>query len=242
MSKQSGDRMMEHLVIEHAYKAERGWPEVITMDQELKTSSGTHFCVVKGKDGCLLTDWHSKQSQKDALELPKSACTLIAHVAESFGARRPYQIPCYTDACINDVCYRGHPCYCSTTAWHDWAYISWRYSDERGGEFDASSICRIECFVDFTWAQGHVFLEEEDIDVIPGHYVVVTCIDDHSVSHACNSKLMLVGCMLKKKKFFLAPIEAIISPAFVIEGILDKKDECIIVENHQVWGRSFNEF
>jgi hypothetical protein len=48
--------------------------------------------------------------------------------------------------------------------------------------------------------------------------------------------------MLNKKKFFLVPIEAINSPAFVIEGILNKEDECIIVENHQVWGRSFKEF
>jgi hypothetical protein len=109
-------------------------------------------------------------------------------------------------------------------------------------ESDIAFIARIEFFVNFTWAFGHVILDKGDIDVTPGHYTVVTCLSDSSLKHAPNSKLMLFGEFPVSNRFYLAPVESIFKPVFVVEGIRERSNQVVVVEHRDIWSHCFHDF
>ena len=120
--------------------------------------------------------------------------------------------------------------------------MQWLYEDENGDDVTSSSLCRIEFFVDYSWATGHVFIQKDSIDVSPGHYVVVSCVLDGSLHYAHNSKMILIGEMEVDRKLYLAPVEAINAPAFVIEGLCANPNDVIVAEPRKTWCRWFPSF
>jgi hypothetical protein len=242
--------MLDHFVIEHAYKAGRDWLEdAAPTEVKEKASFGTRFSLSMSDNSRQppTVYWHSKQRNTSNMSMSSIATGLVCRIARAFLAMQAvpatpelFRVPCFTECFVNDNWYRGHPCYRSTSPWHDWAYILWAVDGGVEDETEERYLCRIEFFVDFTWAQGRVVLPRDDVDVSPGRYVVVRCA--RTVAPISNSKLLLRARFDFRERYYLAPVESICDPAFVVEGIGGVANEVFVGCPHHKWGRLFGAF
>lgn len=159
-----------------------------------------------------------------------------------------YDMPIYTEHTRNGMVFRGHPNFRRNGPWRDWAMINWGDPDDEGyGDLP----CQIWCFVTLNGLDdaldgalgrkyGGIYLED-------GTYAVVeTGRWDDDEDEICMSDLFqpffkVLGSGDKKRRFYLADVDAIVAPMCVVPdiGCHGRKNRYFQVQPRAKWSDLF---
>ena len=161
-----------------------------------------------------------------------------------------YELPICTEHKRGDLVFRGHPDYRGSGPWRDWAMINWGDPDD-GGYGDLP--CQIWCFVIIEglsepddsdsdtealrikyggiWLENQVFAVVESAGWDPDHREI-------TMSDLFHPILKDIG--RSKRRFYLANVDAIVSPMCVVPDIGCKgKNRYFQVEPRSQWVEQF---
>ena len=138
-----------------------------------------------------------------------------------------YDMPIYTEHTRNGLVFRGHPDFRGTGPWRDWAVINWGDPDE-GGYGDLP--CQIWCFVMVEGLNEKLEDGEQGpkcggIHLEDGTYAVVETgkwdadLHEITMSDLFQPFFKVLGNGPKKRRFWLADVDAIVDPMCVVPDI-----------------------
>jgi hypothetical protein len=150
------------------------------------------------------------------------------------------EMPIFAEHSRNGVIFRGHPNYRGKGTWRDWAMVKWNE-----GQYPA----QIWCFVDLTGFPTGKTVQVGDIVVEKGIYAVVESatvdVDSEAISDiwipiTTVVKRMSAGGEVMEKKFYLADVEAFVSPLCVMPNI-GAKPNCryLMMKPREKWADDF---
>ena len=195
------------------------------------------------------TGWHLGRSGKKTAHWEDQIVDFLVEMQEHMFGEGVLSLEVSTEHKRNGQIFRGHPDYRANGQWNDWAIFDWGDYGDLPGE--------IWCFVDFTREDDYWSAKFAGCELTNGVYAVVESaehcpnVGPHGLQNDSDlftpiiktTKSLKNDGTIDKRCFYLADVEAIISPACVIPDVgSPNKCRYFVVTPREKWAGRFIEW